>query len=108
MYDCIMNTPFHLSPRDDKFVLMLLNGIAMDNLWSISSLCNDIMLFSKKFTNCLFKWVNRETNSMAHSLAKSATHDSVGFLCNNSSIPPLFRMFGLEICFLFLVIIHLN
>ena len=74
--------------RDAKIYFDVLKGNVRESLWSILSLCRDIKFIGQSFSSCMFNWVFREANSIAHSLAKFAAHDSIGSLCDCNFIPP--------------------
>ena len=75
---------------DAKICFDVLNGNVVESLWSVSSLCRDIKFLGQSFSSCLFNWVFREANFVAHSLAKFATQGSIGSLCDcNSILPPV-------------------
>ena len=63
---------------DAKFCFDVLNSNVVESLWSISSLCKDIKFLGQSFSSCLFSWVFREANSVAHSFCGSF----FGKVCN--------------------------
>ena len=81
--------PFHkvIVERDAKVCIDALLGDLDEANWNISTLCTDIHHLALDFVNCVFVWTKRETNMVAHELAKFVFNLGVPFNCNRSSLP---------------------
>ena len=56
--------------------------------WKIVSLTSLSLELALRFTHCVFHWVRRDANHVAHVLAKVAISLSLPFSCNDISLPP--------------------
>lgn len=56
--------------------------------WKIQTLMANVFILVVNFNMCVFSWVHRNANSMAHNLAKFASLHPYVFSCNNSDVPP--------------------
>ena len=72
---------------DAKVCINALLGVPDEANWNISNLCTDIQHLALDFVNCVFVWIKREANMVAHELAKFVFNQSLPFSCNQSTLP---------------------
>ena len=73
---------------DSKICIDAINGDQNDVEWSVATIINNIVSLSSSFNSCLFSWVWREANVVAHTLAKHVSSPTdFFFVCNLHSLP---------------------
>jgi hypothetical protein len=72
---------------DAKICIEAITEVAATIPWRILSLVNIIKVLALEFPSCLFCWVRRDANGMAHSLAKFASSLPSCFSCKSSNLP---------------------
>ncbi len=55
--------------------------------WKIQTLMANVFILVVNFNMCVFSWVRRNANSVAHNLVKFASLHSYVFSCNNLDSP---------------------
>jgi ribonuclease HI len=73
---------------DAKTCIDACKGRLDDCPWSISAICHDIKSLLRSFPSVVFNWVIKDTNSMAHTLAKFVAQSQFFSFCNINSLPP--------------------
>ena len=70
---------------------MLVMAIQMSALGSYLLFCNDVRSLIHKLDSCVFNWVRRDANVVAHNLAQFVAHSQPFTFCNVDSLPPLVK-----------------
>ena len=75
---------------DSKICIDAIDGDQNDVEWSVTAIISNIVSLRSSFNSCLFSWVRREANVVAHTLAKHIPSliDFV-FVCNSHFLPRL-------------------
>jgi ribonuclease HI len=74
-------------PGDSKICIDAINGDQNDVEWFVATIINNIVSLSSSFNSCLFSWVWREANVVAHTLAKHVPSPTdFFFVCNSHSL----------------------
>jgi hypothetical protein len=73
-----------------------------DGDWNIFVLCNDAKVLAANFSSCLFCWVKREANMMAHTLPKYCFLLIFMLFISLTISQSLWKRLGLEIFDVFL------
>ena len=68
-----------------------------ESCWKIRHLTSVSLDLALSFPLCIFSWVKRDANHVAHSVAKVAP-SCLPFYCSKDNLPPLLKRFGLETC----------
>jgi hypothetical protein len=75
---------------DSKICIDAIDGDQNDVEWSVTAIINNIVSLRSSFNSCLFSWVRREANVVAHTLAKHVpSRTEFVFVCNSHFLPRL-------------------
>jgi hypothetical protein len=74
---------------DSKMVVDLLLQDNYVGIWNIEVICNDVRSLAVDFNLCSFCWVKRETNMVAHTLAKLGPQLELLIVFFPKNLPPL-------------------
>ena len=71
---------------DAKVCIEALTVDSSTTSWKIHSLVANINFLALEFSSCVFCWVRRDVDGVAHALAKFASAQPAYFLCTSSNL----------------------
>ena len=72
---------------DAKYCVDALACPLEESCWKIRPLTSLILDLALKFSSCIFNWVKREANHVAHTVAKVAFSHCLPFYCTKDNLP---------------------